>query len=568
MALLLARIPRGLPSKHMPRIFQCRKFSTNSSRPVVSILGPPNAGKSTLFNQLACKTANKSYRLKTDSRRVQSNARLGYNRRVTREVGAIVSSVEGTTRDRRECVGRIGGTIFDLVDTAGVDSDRLRARKESMEEAMMRQTLIAATRSDLVLLMFDARSGSTYDLTLIARWLRKNAKGMKIAVLANKLEGDRWSFDEDSPVLDALEEAGRLGFGKAIPIAAAHGEGFADIAALIESVKGEGAWEEEGNPPLQLAILGRPNVGKSTLVNSILGNERCITGPTPGITRDAIATPFTYQNHLLRLVDTAGIRKISQREHDDTIEDQAVRDAMRALKTADVAALVLDSTEEYIYRQELAIANAVVKEGRSLVIVANKMDLIVDKGYSPEQFRNAVQRQIEMRIPSLRKTPVIVTNSLEGQGIQDLLPAVIDAKERWERVISTGMLNRWLKDVLETNPPPRHATGRPIRIKYITQTKGRPPTFLLFTNFDEIPLTYLAYLKGNFQDTFSFYGMDIRLAIKKSASKNPFKTNSSNGSGIGGSHARREKAIKQLKKFGGKKKKTRSKRQISISKSR
>lgn len=573
--------PHASPKPTKRLLSTAKPFVDDRGLLVVSILGPPNAGKSTLFNRLMCKDANKSYRLASERapRGRRSKGRVGHSNPARRQGGAIVSSTPGTTRDRRECIGRIGGTVFRLVDTAGVDGEKIGhlvgRRKDPMERAMIEQTLKAAREADLVLLMFDARLGVTTDLAETARWLRKVGPGESkdlmarrtVRVLANKLEGDAWSANYESPVMEHLNDVSREGFGEPIPISAEHGEGLADVAAIIEefslekrnrlgivtSAQDEG---EEGSKagssrerPLQLAILGRINVGKSTLVNSLLKQERVITGSTPGLTRDSIAVKWSWKGRPVQLADTAGIRKGVKRDKSDNIEDLAVRDAMRAMKIADVAVLVLDAEARMLQRQELAIADAVVKEGRSLIVVANKMDLLVDDDYSKEEYAAAVQEQIEIRFPMLRQTPVVPMSSLTGENVESLMPVVFNARDRWAQVVNTGLLNRWLKEVLDMQAPPFH-NGREVKIKYIMQTKGRPPTFLLFCNVEELPTSYLRYLTRNFQESFEMYGMEVRMAIKKSTD-NPFKEKKQSKSfGVGGWKGRQKRLIKSLKESG------------------
>eukprot|EP00581_Thalassiosira_minuscula_P006672 CAMPEP_0183702732 /NCGR_PEP_ID=MMETSP0737-20130205/746_1 /TAXON_ID=385413 /ORGANISM="Thalassiosira miniscula, Strain CCMP1093" /LENGTH=595 /DNA_ID=CAMNT_0025929399 /DNA_START=233 /DNA_END=2019 /DNA_ORIENTATION=- len=570
---------------------------------IVSILGPPNAGKSTLFNRLMCKETNRAYKLSSEKKRTKktrSNARIGYRHPSKRSGGAIVTPVAGTTRDRRECIGRIGGTYFRLIDTAGVDGEKIdvafgKRGKHSLDGAMIRQTMEAARRSDLVLLMFDARLGVTSDLAETVRWLRKisndpnpndkseNQEGdgdldasspssssnhREIVILANKLEGDRWVSSDGSSVLDNLAEISRVGFGEPVPMSAEHGEGMVDIAVIIDKLTKEKRTrlglpleddeDERQNiadnapKPLQLAILGRQNVGKSTLVNALLGEERVIAGETPGLTRDSISVAWNWKkNKPVQIVDTAGIRRGVKRERSDEIEDLAVLDAMRAMKLADVAVLVLDARARYVQRQELAIADAVVREGRALVIAANKMDLIVDEEYTKHDFANAVQEQIETRFPMLRQTPVVAMSSLYGDNVFKLMPVVFKARERWARVIPTGQLNRWLEEVLDEHSPPMQ-NGRPTRIKYILQTKGRPPTFLLFCNVTELPINYLRYLTRSFQDSFDMFGMEVRLVVKASAETNPYtsKSNKNKTTGVGGWQGRQKRFVAGLKRTG------------------
>jgi len=559
----------------------------------ISIIGPPNAGKSTLFNRLLCKESNQAYRLTTEKKRKfrkrVSSGRIGASRNVKGNTGgAIVSGLAGTTRDRRESIGRIGPVLFRMVDTAGVDGDRLESyfrmnrssRKKkgllggSLESQMIEQTLLAVRQSDLILFMFDGKVGVTADLTEVSRWLRKQGcqpynrddeneemsmLQPKVLMLANKLEGDMWAdfFDvTNTNIITNLHEAERVGFGTALPISAVHGEGLAELAVIMDEVRelkakrlsasttnvseNNDVAEEESERPLQLAILGRQNVGKSTLVNSLLKAHRVITGSTPGLTRDAITVEWNWNKRPVKIVDTAGIRKISQRVRDHEVEDLAVLDAMRAMKKADVAVLVLDAGAGMLQRQELVIADNVVKEGRSLVVVANKWDLLEET--SRKDYAQGVSEQIELRLPMLRRTPVVAMSTLNGEGVELLMPIVFNARDRWERVISTGMLNRWLLEIVDRHPPPL-TKGRPTKIKYIVQSKGRPPTFLLFANVEELPTAYLRFLVKQFQESFQMFGMEVRFSIKRSTAENPYHTPSSNrsGSGIGGSTARKER---------------------------
>lgn len=458
------------------------------------------------------------------------------------------------------------------MDTAGVDGDRIqllrtkrnKATEHEVERAMMEQTLEAARNSDLVLLMWDAKVGLTHDLTTTVRWLRKLGKDSNVAILANKLEGDAWAY-EGSAVMEHMEEVKRLGLGEAIPISALQGEGMADIAILIEQLKAKKRLEngmvmeessdynnptilsgedDEAVKPLQMAVLGRQNVGKSTLVNALLQSNRVIAGPTPGLTRDAIAVEWSWEGAPVQLVDTAGIRKMTKRM-DDSIEDMAVADALRAMKIAEVAVLVLDAEELFLYRIEIAICNAILEEGRALVIAANKMDLLeMSSDYTPQDFADGVQKQLEERIPILRGTPIVPMSSLSGEGVDRLLPVVLDAKERWTQTISTSVLNRWLKETVSMSRPPM-VKGISAKLKYIIQTKGRPPTFIIFSNVDELPDSYLRYLTRNFQDSFELHGLPIRIVVKKSAKENPYKKSERKrgGFGLGGREGRQNRRV-------------------------
>jgi GTP-binding protein len=232
------------------------------------------------------------------------------------------------------------------------------------------------------------------------------------------------------------------------------------------------------------------------------------------------------------------------------MEDLAVQDAMRAMKVADVAVLVLDAQATKLQRQELAIADAVVKEGRALVVAANKQDLVVDSSYSTADFAKAVKEHLESRLPMLRQTPVVAMSSLLEQNVQALMPVVFTARDRWARMVSTGVLNRWLKEVLRSHPPPMQ-NGRPTKIKYIIQTKGRPPTFLLFCNTTDLPVSYVRYLIRNFQDSFEYFGMEIRMSVKKSAPENPYhKQPKRSGFGLGGKEARKNRNLAELRATG------------------
>jgi GTP-binding protein len=592
--------------------------SSNDPAPLlrVAVLGPPNAGKSTLFNRLMDKYENRAYKLQIEKGR--RNGKGGKaarpkrrNRGKAATGGALISAIPGTTRDRRQAIGRIGDIRFLLYDTAGVDGIRLdawykgqRKRKargygkdddevdeddddtaNDYQRPMMEQAVLAAQDSSVIFFVFDGRVGLTADDLETCRWLRRHVLDhTRVVMLANKLEGT--VLDDNILYEEFLDEASRAGFGPAIPISALQGDGIADIAAfLFETQKELGLArdpndiyvdddedEESSNKdddmkqhPLQMAILGRPNVGKSTLVNALLQEHRVITGSRPGLTRDAIRVPWTWNGHAVQIVDTAGIRKASQRRdtsstesvastasrkywNEPLLEDMAVQDAIRALQVADVAVLVIDAEERSLTKQDMAIADLIIQEGRVLVLVANKMDLVIDEDdpvdpYTRQDLAAGVRLQVEGRFPFLRKIPIIPLNSKTGSGVaNDLMPVVLQARERWERKISTGKLNRWLAEVVQEHAPPA-VNGRATKLKYLLQTKGRPPTFLLYTNQTSLPESYLRYLTRQFQESFDMYGMQVRIAIKKSTSSagtNPFAPTKSQrgGFGIGGRDAR------------------------------
>ena len=423
------------------------------------------------------------------------------------------------------------------------------------------------------------------DLLITARWLRKLGKLSNVSLIANKLEGDSWAHDEDSIVMENLRDVLRLGLGNAIPISALQGDGLADIAILIEKLKTEkeakynqenystdtttaneisenNSGKDGDQKPLQIAIIGRQNVGKSTLVNRLLKSDRVLTGSTPGLTRDAIAVEWDWDGQLVQLVDTAGIRKLTKRMQmdDDSIEDQSVADALRAMKVAEVAVLVLDAKELFIQRQELAICNAVLNEGRALVIAANKMDLIeMSSTYTSRDFANSVREQIESRIPILRNIPIVPMSCISGKGIEHVLPAALDARNRWARTISTGLLNRWLAEVVTGLQPP-YVAGVRAKLKYIIQTKGRPPTFIIFSNVKSFPEPYLRYLTRQFQDSFELYGMPVRLVVKTSSKVNPYDASKKkrSGFGLGGRKARLQRRVENWKNTSRKKSKNRT----------
>ncbi|GAB4367307.1 MAG: ribosome biogenesis GTPase Der [Kiloniellaceae bacterium] len=450
----------------------------------VVIIGRPNVGKSTLFNRLV-------------------------GQRI-----ALVDDTPGVTRDRREGQANLFGLVFRVVDTAGLE-ERFDA---SLEGRMRQQTEKALEEADLALLVYDARAGITPLDEHFAQWLRRSGKA--VALVANKCEGREGEA--------GLPEAYSLGLGQPIPISAEHGLGMSDLydavaavaaekeagAAISEpatevNVEDEEAEEDaEAERVLQLTIVGRPNVGKSTLVNKLIGEERLLTGPEAGITRDSIAVDWSFQGKPFRLVDTAGLRRKARVV--EKLERLSTQDTLRSIRFAQVVVLLLD-VEEGLEKQDLTIARMVVDEGRALVIGVNKWDACRDR----DAKLAAIRDRLERSLPQTRGVPLVTLSALQGHNIEGLMQAVLGAYAVWRRRIPTADLNRWLDAVTAAHPPPASA-GRPIRLKYITQAKTRPPTFAIFCSKpDELPPSYLRYLENGLRDAFKLPGTPIRINFRK-----------------------------------------------------
>jgi GTP-binding protein len=447
----------------------------------VAIVGRPNVGKSTLFNRLVGK-------------------RL-----------AIVDDTPGVTRDRREGEARIGDLVFTAIDTAGLDE----AKAETLTGRMLAQTERAVAEADAALLLVDARAGVTPLDAHFARRLRKHRT--PVILVANKCEGR-----VDAA---ALAECAALGLGEPVAVSAEHGLGLGELYAALrryapapaaeaggEAAEAPGAAAGEGRA-LQLAIIGRPNVGKSTLANRLVGEERLLTGPEPGVTRDAIALEWSYAGRRIRLVDTAGLRR--RAKVTDWLERLSAADALRAVRFAEVAIVVVEGTDP-LNRQDLALASLVVEEGRALVIAVNKWDLVDDRAKAMRRLRD----RLELSLHQVKGVAVVPISAATGEGLARLMEAVFHAHALWNRRVPTPALNRFLLEITEAHPPPL-ARGRRSKLRYMTQPKTRPPSFALFGNkLEELPESYLRYLVNALRDAFDLPGVPIRLIIRRG--KNPY----------------------------------------------
>ena len=451
--------------------------------PLVAIVGRPNVGKSTLFNRLVGKKL------------------------------ALVDDQPGVTRDRRFGEAGLLGLEFEAVDTAGWEDEE----PASLPGRMRAQTEVSLKGADAALFVIDSRAGLTPLDEEIARWLREQQ--VPVVLVANKAEGNAG----ESGILESYA----LGLGEPVPVSAEHGEGIADLYQALVPLIGDRppveetlSDEEEDDParPLSLAIVGRPNAGKSTLINRLLGEDRLLTGPEAGITRDSIAVDWLWhapdgRQRPVKLVDTAGMRK--KAKVDDKLEKLAVADARRAVDFAEVVVLLLDATRG-LEVQDLKIANLVLEEGRALMIAINKWDIAEDAS----GLFNGVRAALDEGLAQLKGVPLLAVSGRTGKGLDQLLGAAFELREQWSRRVPTAALNRWFEGALEANPPPAPG-GKRIKLRYVTQIKTRPPSFVVFgTRLDDLPGSYERYLVNGLRKELGFGAVPVRLTLR--SAKNPF----------------------------------------------
>jgi GTPase len=445
----------------------------------VAIVGRPNVGKSTLFNRL-----------------------VGARR-------ALVDNQPGVTRDRREGEGKLGDLSFKVVDTAGLED----AERESLSARMQAQTVTAIKQADIVFFLVDARAGATAADRTFADLVRKSGK--PTILVANKSEG---SAGETGVI-----ESYALGLGDPVAVSAEHGEGLADLyealrAALPEATATGAAeftqpTQTTKTKPIRVAVVGRPNTGKSTLINRLIGEERLLTGPEAGITRDAIAVDLNWRGQALRLYDTAGLRRRSRVA--EKVEKLSTADALDAVRFAEVVIVLIDA-QALFEEQDIRIADLVEREGRAVVIAINKVDLVEREA----DVRSRLRKQVDRLLPQIKGVPVVELSARAGEGLDQLMASVVESHAVWNRRVPTATLNRFLLQAVEAHPPPA-ISGRPVRLDYMTQPKTRPPTFVLFSSrASSLPEIYRRYLVNGLREAFALPGTPIRLMLRAKA--NPY----------------------------------------------
>jgi len=466
----------------------------------LAIVGRPNVGKSTLFNRLAGRKL------------------------------ALVDDTPGVTRDRRVHAAKLYDLHFDVIDTAGFET----AGPETLKGRMRRQTEIAIQEADIILFMVDARAGLLPDDRVFADIVRKSGK--PVVLVANKSE----SRASESGLLEAWE----AGIGQPIPVSAEHGQGLPDLRDAIVDALGEerafGTDDDEdevpaesdvligeditdpdaeteaaydATKPMRIAVIGRPNAGKSTLINALIGEDRLLTGPEAGITRDSISVDWVWQERRIKLFDTAGMRRKAKVQ--EKLEKLSVADGLRAIRFAEVVVIVLDATIPF-EKQDLQLADLIVREGRAPVIAFNKWDLIDD----PQALLAELREKATRLLPQVRGLRSVPVSAETGRGLDKLMQAVLDTHRVWNSRVSTGRLNRWLEGILAHHPPPAVA-GRRLKVKYITQVKARPPGFVVSCSRpDAMPQSYVRYLSNSLRDAFGLDGVPIRIALR--TSDNPY----------------------------------------------
>ena len=449
----------------------------------IAIIGRPNVGKSTLFNRLVGQKL------------------------------ALVDDEPGVTRDRREGEGRLGDLDFTVIDTAGLDE----GAKGSLTARMQQQTEAAIGLADALMFVVDARAGLTPNDRAFADFARRANK--PVVLVANKSEGRQGEA--------GAMEAYALGLGEPIQISAEHGEGLSDLydalcALMPEPVQAGqefdddeviGQDEDIAKRPIRVAIVGRPNAGKSTLINRLLGEERLLTSAEAGTTRDAISVDISWQGRDFRVFDTAGLRRRARIE--EKLEKLSVADALRAVRFAEVVVLVMDAQNKF-EEQDQRIADLIEREGRALVIAVNKWDLM---GRQPALI-SALRTEADHLLPQVKGMPIVAVSGLMGEGIDRLMSAIEQAYAVWNKRVPTASLNRWFEQAVDANPPPA-VSGRRLKLNYITQAKARPPSFVLFcSRADAVPQSYLRYLVNSLREFFELPGTPVRIALREKT--NPF----------------------------------------------